>query len=177
MKIRRNILLELITVLNFFLLILIVIIVEFSRKTKLDFFLTFNVSYVMFFSIIPLILIYKPDLLRVDGVANWAYHFNAYQYRLFDVSLYVILFYLVFLTVYKVLDKNVIIPSKLRTKAMLLKGDWLYIASLFFLLIGIISFFIYANTMGGPISAITNAQLKRSGVFETTGSLTFSSIS
>jgi oligosaccharide repeat unit polymerase len=166
------------TIMLLSLTLILIVLNELTRKRKIDFLLVFNFSYAILFCIVPIIVLIYPDLLSYGTPANWAYHFAKYQDILIVSGFYTLFFYVVFMLFYKYISKKKFISGKTKEKVKLRTQqfdgqDKLFLAGIAFLIFGIISFFIYSSTMGGPINAIKYAQLKRSGVFETTGALTF----
>ena len=165
------------TILLLLITLILITLIEIRRKRKIDFLLFFNLSYAIIYCIVPIISIISPDLLYYKTPANWAYHFIAYQDKLILSGFYTLFFYIFFIMFYKLLAKTRFIShkteKKIQTKIQLGSQDKIFIFGIAFLIFGVISFFIYSTTMGGCINAIKYAQLKRSGVFETTGALTF----
>lgn len=155
------------------ILLLLIVFVMITRKKRIDFLLIFNFSYIIFFVLIPIIIIISPNLLHYGTPANWAYHFDAYRNNLVSAAIYAFLFYLFFIIIYSLISKKRFITKGTEKKVSMVNQDILFVFGIVFLIVGIASFFIYSTTMGGPVSAIVNAQLKRSGVFETVGVLTF----
>lgn len=155
------------------MLIVLIITVEIIRKRRIDFLFIFNLSYVLFFAIIPIIIILFPDLLYYGIPANWAYHFNVYRDNMVVASIYAFLFYLFFIIIFTLISKKRFVAKSTEKKASMVNQDVLFLFGIAFLIFGIISFFLYSTSMGGPISTIVNAQLKRSGVYEATGVFTF----
>lgn len=144
----------------------LIISVEFIRKKKYDFLFIFNLTYLILFCVIPITIIINPSLLYFDIPANWAYHFEYYQHQLVSASVYVFVFYIFFILSYYLFNKRSFVNGKTKEKLLSINNDVIYRLGVLFLIIGIVSFFVYSMSMGGPISAITNAQLKRSGVYE-----------
>lgn len=155
------------------MLIVLIVTVEIIRKRRIDFLLIFNFSYALFFALIPIIIVLFPDLLYHGIPANWAYHFDAYRDNLVVASIYAFLFYLFFIVIYSLISKKRFVAKSTEKKALKVNQDVLFLFGIAFLIFGIVSYFLYSTAMGGPVNAILNAQLKRSGVYEATGVFTF----
>ncbi|HAE61000.1 MAG TPA: hypothetical protein DCG38_01475 [Eubacteriaceae bacterium] len=161
------------SIIIFSLILGIIIYIELKRKTKIDFLLIYNISYAMFFSIIPIATILFPDTLNYGVPANWSYHFETYHKNLLASAIFALSFYIVFVLTTRSLEKKTFALKRIKNNIKYIENDKIFILGIVFLLVGIGSFFIYSTTMGGPVNAIRYAQLKRSGVYETTGAVTF----
>ena len=164
---------DILTIIILSLLIVFIAIVEIKRKKRIDFLLIFNLSYATFFAIVPIIIMIWPGFLVYDTPVNWAYHFETFRSHMLMASIYAFVFYLIFIICYKLINKKRFVKEQTQMKTSYVDQNTVFWAGIAFLIIGIVSFFLYSTSVGGPVSAIINAQAKRSGVIEATGALSF----
>jgi len=143
-----------------------------KTRFRLDFFNAFLVCGIVFYILIPFFLISNPMYLLNNSV-NWGADFyNSYE-SIWIACLIVVLFFTLFLAMYysfcRVLrfnGDNILLFSQFCQKNS-------YLFGVFFTVVGLIAFLLYSTTVGGPLSALLNAQTIRSGVLQGEGSLTF----
>ena len=149
------------------------VLFEWRRGFQFDFLSAFSASYVLLYVFVPIALLLSPGALTYALGTNWSEHFFLYERILPWAAVGVLLFYLSFLSGVALFGRIDVVPRFILRRAICVEPLRLHRSAIAFLSLGICFFFIYAASVGGPVSALIQAQLIRSGLVQEAGPAAF----
>ncbi|MEL6216125.1 MAG: hypothetical protein AAFQ99_10670, partial [Pseudomonadota bacterium] len=152
---------------------LLVVAFEKWRGLRLDLISAFSASIFLFYCLVPSIIVVWPESMSLAGGMNWSRHFYEYQREIPVAAAAVSAFYLVFSVTYVAARRVRPIPNRHLDAALATDPQRFRTWAFLFLAFGTLSFLVYSSAVGGPVNALMNAQLIRSGYIDKSNALTF----